>query len=39
MSSSQAALVAKINEAGAYDGDIEAQLMKAVDEFKRTASW
>ena len=39
MRSSQAALVAKINEAGAYDGDIEAQLMKAVDEFKRTASW
>jgi F-type H+-transporting ATPase subunit alpha len=28
-----------INEAGAYDNDIEAQLKKAVEDFKRTASW
>jgi F-type H+-transporting ATPase subunit alpha len=39
MRSSHAALLQKINEAGAYDNDIEAQLAKVVEEFKRTASW
>ena len=37
--SSHVALLQKINEAGSYDNDIEAQLKKAVEEFKRTSSW
>ena len=39
MRSTHAPLLQKINEAGAYDNDIEAELKKAVEEFKRTASW
>ncbi len=39
MSSSHAALMSKINEAGAYDDAIEAQLNKIVAEFKQTGSW
>ena len=39
MRNSHAALLHEINEAGAYDNDIEAKLKKAVEEFKRTASW
>lgn len=39
MRTTQAALMHSINEAGAYDNDIEAQLKKAVEDFKRTASW
>ncbi|MGQ3890854.1 F0F1 ATP synthase subunit alpha [Legionella sp. CNM-4043-24] len=39
MHASHAALVNKINEAGAYDNEIEAQLKAAVEEFKRTGSW
>ena len=39
MKSSQAALMAKINETGNYDSDIEAALKKAVEDFKRTGSW
>ena len=37
--SSHAALLKKINEAGGYDNDIEASIKKAVEDFKRTASW
>lgn len=32
-------LMEKINEAGNYDGDIEAQLKAAVEAFKQTGSW
>jgi F-type H+-transporting ATPase subunit alpha len=39
MRTSHAALMQSINEAGAYDNDIEAKLKKAVEDFKRTASW
>jgi F-type H+-transporting ATPase subunit alpha len=39
MHSSYAALMHKINEAGAYDDAIETQLKAAVEEFKRTGSW
>ena len=39
MHSSHAALLHKINEAGAYDDAIESQLKAAVVEFKRTGSW
>ena len=39
MHSSHAALMNKINEAGAYDDEIESQLKAAVSEFKRTGSW
>ncbi|STX30228.1 ATP synthase F1 subunit alpha [Legionella beliardensis] len=39
MSSSYASLINKINETGAYDNDIEAELKNAVEEFKRTGSW
>lgn len=39
MQSSHASLMHKINEAGAYDADIEAQLKAAVEEFKNTGSW
>jgi len=39
MHASHAALVNKINEAGAYDNEIEAQIKAAVEEFKRTGSW
>jgi F-type H+-transporting ATPase subunit alpha len=39
MHTSHAALMHKINEAGAYDSEIEAQLKAAVEEFKRTGSW
>lgn len=39
MRSSHASLLNTINEGGGYDNDIEAQLKKAVEEFKRTASW
>ena len=36
MRSTHAALLHAINEAGAYDNEIEAKLTKAVEEFKRT---
>jgi F-type H+-transporting ATPase subunit alpha len=39
MHGSHAALLHKINEAGAYDDKIEAELKAAVEEFKRTGSW
>ena len=39
MHSSHAALLKKINKAGAYDDEIESQLKLAVEEFKRTGSW
>ncbi|SNV57482.1 ATP synthase F1 subunit alpha [Legionella lansingensis] len=39
MKASHAALLQKINETGAYDNEIEAQLKAAVEEFKRTGSW
>lgn len=39
MHASHAALLQKINEAGQYDNEIEAQLHKAVEEFKRSGSW
>lgn len=39
MQSSHASLLHKINETGAYDADIEAQLKAAVEEFKNTGSW
>lgn len=39
MHSSHAALMHKIDEAGAYDDAIEADLKAAVVEFKRTGSW
>ncbi|MGQ3889148.1 F0F1 ATP synthase subunit alpha [Legionella sp. CNM-1927-20] len=39
MHSSYASLMNKINESGAYDNDIEAEMSKAVEEFKRTGSW
>lgn len=39
MHAKHAALLKKINEAGAYDNDIEAQLSAAVEEFKRNGSW
>lgn len=39
MHSSHAALMQKINEAGAYDDAIDAQLKQAVEEFKRTGTW
>ena len=29
----------KINEAGAYDDEIEGQLKAAVTDFKKTGSW
>jgi len=39
MHSTKAALLKKINDAGAYDEAIESQLKSAVEEFKRTGSW
>jgi len=39
MHASHATLMHKINEAGAYDTEIENQLKAAVEEFKRTGSW
>lgn len=36
---SHAPLLQKINEAGAYDGEIESELKAAVEEFKRSGSW
>ena len=39
MHASYAPLMTKINEAGAYDDGIEAQMKAAVTEFKRTGSW
>ncbi|KTC64861.1 ATP synthase F1 subunit alpha (plasmid) [Legionella adelaidensis] len=39
MRSSHAALLEKINQSGAYNDEIEAQLKTAVEEFKRTGSW
>jgi F-type H+-transporting ATPase subunit alpha len=39
MHSTHAALMHKINEAGAYDEAIETQLATAVKEFKHTGSW
>lgn len=39
MVTSHAALMSKINEKGAYDDAIDAQLKAAVEEFKRTGSW
>lgn len=39
MQGSHAALMHKINEAGAYDDTIESQLKQAVEEFKQTGSW
>ncbi|STX52912.1 ATP synthase F1 subunit alpha [Legionella busanensis] len=39
MHSSYASLMGKINESGAYDNNIEAEMSKAVEEFKRTGSW
>ena len=39
MRTTHAALMHTINEAGAYDNDIEAKLKQAVEDFKRTASW
>lgn len=39
MHASHAALMNKINEAGNYDNEIEAQIKAAVEEFKRTGSW
>ena len=39
MHSSYAVLLHKINEAGAYDNEIESQLNAAIVEFKRTGSW
>jgi F-type H+-transporting ATPase subunit alpha len=39
MRSSHATLMQSIDEAGAYDNDIEAKLKQAVEDFKRTASW
>ncbi len=37
--SSHGQLLQKINEAGAYDNEIESQLKAAVEEFKRSGSW
>lgn len=39
MHAAHADLLNKINEAGAYNDEIEAQLKKAVEDFKRTGSW
>lgn len=39
MHATHAALLKKINETGAYDDKIEAQLKTAVEEFKKTGSW
>lgn len=39
MHSSHAALLQKINETGAYNDEIEAELRAAVEDFKRTGSW
>ena len=39
MHASYAPLMNKINEAGAYDDAIEAQIKAAATEFKRTGSW
>ncbi|MFC3908199.1 F0F1 ATP synthase subunit alpha [Legionella dresdenensis] len=39
MHGSHTALLNKINETGAYDNEIEAQLKAAVEDFKRTGSW
>jgi F-type H+-transporting ATPase subunit alpha len=39
MHGSHAELLQKINETGAYDDRIEAQLKSAVEDFKRTGSW
>jgi F-type H+-transporting ATPase subunit alpha len=39
MRTSHAEFMRSINETGAYDNDIEAKLKKAVEDFKRTASW
>jgi F-type H+-transporting ATPase subunit alpha len=39
MHTNHAELMHSINETGAYDNDIEASLKKAVEDFKRTASW
>lgn len=39
MHSSHSGLMAKINEAGNYDQEIEGQLKSAVEDFKRTGSW
>ncbi len=39
MRASQAKLLQKINETGAYDDEIETQLKAAVEEFKQTGSW
>ncbi|MCX7115168.1 MAG: F0F1 ATP synthase subunit alpha [Gammaproteobacteria bacterium] len=37
--STHGALMKQLNETGAYDADIEAQLMAAVEAFKQTGSW
>lgn len=39
MNSNHAALMATINETGAFNDDIDAQLKAAVEEFKKTGSW
>lgn len=39
MHASHAALMNKINEAGGYDNDIEAQLKAAIEDFKHSGSW
>lgn len=39
MHASHMGLMNTINEAGAYDSAIEAQLLAAVEDFKRTGSW
>ena len=39
MHANYAALLEKINQNGAYDSEIEAELKEAVEEFKRTGSW
>lgn len=39
MHASHATLLAKINESGNYDAEIEAQLKAAVESFKQTGSW
>lgn len=39
MASNYEKLMAKVNESGAYDADIDAELKAAVEDFKRTGSW